>query len=83
LPNAWGFYDMHGNVREWRADYDGSYPSGDVTDPTGSATGGSHVQRGGSWFYSSGGCRSAYRLHLDPGSTFYGFRLALAPVPAR
>ena len=63
-PNAWGFFDMHGNVWEWTADlYDRTYPVGNpVIDPTGAASGVHRVLRGGNWNYTGGtGLRSANR----------------------
>lgn len=67
-PNAWGLYDMHGNVWEWCEDWYGTYPSGSVTDPKGSTMGSRRVLRGGSWFDYAQSCRSAFRLVRSPGN---------------
>jgi len=84
LPNAWGLYDMHGNVWEWVGDWYGPYPSDSQVDPSGPESGSRRVLRGGSWIYGTDGCRSAARRLDVPGRRDYdlGFRLArLGAVP--
>ena len=75
--NAWGLYQMHGNVWEWCQDWQGDYPKEDVVDPVGPDTGSCRVLRGGSWFYDARYVRSAFRYWHAPGdrNSYLGFRL--------
>nr|WP_271960234.1 SUMF1/EgtB/PvdO family nonheme iron enzyme [Rubripirellula sp.] len=81
LPNAWGLYDMHGNVWEWCRDWHGDYPSGSVTDPSGATSSSLRVFRGGSWYYIAEICRSAIRCRDGPSLRYddLGFRVSLSP----
>ena len=76
--NTWGLKDMHGNVWEWCWDWNGSYGSGSVSDPTGPPSGYTRVYRGGFFDSSARYCRSAYRGITLPSSReyFLGLRLA-------
>jgi len=75
--NAWGVYDMHGNVWEWCLDWTGPCP-GTATDPLGAASGSARVRRGGCWNFYAANCRSALRSESNPISRYHdiGFRAA-------
>jgi len=87
-PNAWGLYDMHGNVYEWCVDKYAPYAPGPATDPVG-VKGLFRVLRGGSFYSDVRFCRSAARYSAVPGGiggnsglfalSTVGFRVALAP----
>ncbi len=64
--NAWGLYDMLGNVYEWCEDWKGAYPGGNVTDPRGPSGGSARVARGGSWMVHANRTRSYFRDFFAP-----------------
>ena len=78
-PNAFGLYDMHGNVWQWCEDrYDANYyQNSPKVDPLNSTAGEYHVLRGGSWGFDPGFCRSACRLNVAPDNRIgdIGFRV--------
>jgi formylglycine-generating enzyme required for sulfatase activity len=81
-PNAWGLYDMHGNILELCSDWYGKYefPAGAVvTDPTGPGAGAFRVLRGGGWGSDPRNCRSAIRSRGTPDGRngYVGFRVSL------
>ncbi len=87
-PNAWGLYDMHGNV--WQCCEDRAqkdyYKDSPLADPQGGPVAGKdRVLRGGSWSNLPALCRSAHRLFYDPThrGTSYGFRLVVVGVSSR
>ena len=78
-PNAFGLYDMHGNVVEWCWDWleRNYYTTGPADDPHGATSGFRRVCRGGSWMSSASYCRSAFRNSAGPAFRFplSGFRI--------
>jgi formylglycine-generating enzyme required for sulfatase activity len=77
-PNAWGLYDMHGNVMEWCSDWKGNYSSIKQTNPRGPHSGFFRVIRGGDWNMGPNDCRSAFRFSLI--SSYRGFDLGFRLV---
>lgn len=82
--NAWGLYDMHGNVFEWCQDWYAEYGKTlevDPVDPVGPDEGAGRVNRGGGWGNDARYCRSAYRRRSWPENRddYLGFRVARSP----
>ena len=80
-PNAWGLYDMHGNVYEWCQDRFGPYAAGSAADPAGADAGLFRVFRGGAWISGANACRAAVRScqQVDFRGNHLGFRLVRNP----
>jgi formylglycine-generating enzyme required for sulfatase activity len=80
-PNAWGLYDMHGNVNEWCQDWfaDNYYANSPTEDPKGPIQGAERVLRGGAWNLNVAYCEAAYRTHHSPVSRemTVGFRVVV------
>jgi|GEM_PF-656200 len=83
-PNAWGLYDVHGNVEEWTGDWYGPYEAAAAVDPVGRIDGDFRVTRGGSHSTPLSYLRSANRLGASPDDSNWliGFRVVMAPLPA-
>jgi formylglycine-generating enzyme required for sulfatase activity len=88
-PNAWGLYDMHGNVHEWCADWFDKdyYATSPKRGPQGPSSGSKRVVRGGNWVFPAHGCRTAFRDAAAPdvGGRVGGFRVVCStrdlPLP--
>jgi len=81
-PNAWGLYDMHGNVLEWCFDWFAAYSRQPAIDPSGPEQGSTRIARGGSWLNDAYNLRCANRSRFPPATrgAFLGFRLVKDPI---
>ena len=82
LPNAWGLYDMHGNVEEWCLDYPSSFNDIASTDPVGDEIGSWREVRGGRYDSAAANCSASHRENLDPllPNDYDGFRVICYPA---
>jgi formylglycine-generating enzyme required for sulfatase activity len=80
VANAWGLFDMHGNVREWCQDWYGPYDARQLDNPVGPSTGQYRVLRGGSWYRNGRYCRAADRNGIDPDARHFinGLRVVVS-----
>lgn len=77
-PNAWGLYDMHGNVWEWCWNFEEVYTDTPKTDPVGPSVGVNRIRRGGNWRHDADHSRSASRIVSNPLTRYNGIGLRAA-----
>ncbi len=82
-PNAWGLYDMNGNVAQWCSDWWGNYTADEQDDPMGPSTGTGRIARGGAWDRDAGHCGFVEHRPTPPGCGVpgLGLRFVIPYVP--